>query len=66
MYASAVLYLVGMPLLLGSWYGLLIVPLMVLAIAPRAMFEERLLEQELPGYADYMKRVRYRLVPGVW
>jgi protein-S-isoprenylcysteine O-methyltransferase Ste14 len=66
MYASAVLYLVGMPLLLGSWYGLLIVPLMVLAIAPRAMFEERLLEQELPGYADYMKRVRYRLLPGVW
>jgi protein-S-isoprenylcysteine O-methyltransferase Ste14 len=66
MYASAVLYLVGMPLLLGSWYGLLIVPLMVLAIAPRAVLEERLLKQELPGYADYMKRVRYRLVPGVW
>jgi protein-S-isoprenylcysteine O-methyltransferase Ste14 len=66
MYASAVLYLVGMPLLLGSWWGLLIVPLMVLAIAPRAVFEERLLKQELPGYADYMKRVRYRLVPGVW
>jgi protein-S-isoprenylcysteine O-methyltransferase Ste14 len=66
MYASAVLYLVGMPLLLGSWYGMLVVPLMVLAIAPRAVFEERLLKQQLPGYADYMKRVRYRLVPGVW
>jgi protein-S-isoprenylcysteine O-methyltransferase Ste14 len=66
MYACAVLYLVGMPLLLGSWYGLLIVPLMVLAIAPRAVFEERLLKQKLPGYTDYMKRVRYRLVPGVW
>jgi len=42
------------------------VPFLVLAIAPRAMFEERLLKRELPGYADYMKRVRYRLLPGVW
>jgi protein-S-isoprenylcysteine O-methyltransferase Ste14 len=30
------------------------------------VFEERLLERDLPGYADYMRRVRYRLVPGVW
>src|SRR5262245_43235751 len=66
MYASALLYLVGMPLLLGSWYGLLIVPLMVAGMAPRAVFEERLLEREVPGYADYMTRVRYRLIPGVW
>lgn len=66
MYASAVLYLAGMPMLLGSWYGLLIVPLMIAGMAPRAVFEERLLERELPGYADYMTRVRYRLIPGVW
>ena len=66
MYASAALYLAGIPLLLGSWYGLLIVPLMILGIAPRAVFEERLLKRGLPGYADYMKRVRYRLIPGVW
>jgi protein-S-isoprenylcysteine O-methyltransferase Ste14 len=66
MYASAVLYLAGMPLLLGSWYGLAIVPLMIAGIAPRAVFEERLLKRDLPGYADYMGRVRYRLIPGVW
>jgi protein-S-isoprenylcysteine O-methyltransferase Ste14 len=30
------------------------------------VFEERLLKRELPGYADYMTRVRYRLIPGVW
>ena len=66
MYASAILYLVGMPLLLGSWYGLLGVPLMITGMAPRAVAEERLLERELPGYAEYAKRVRYRLVPGVW
>jgi protein-S-isoprenylcysteine O-methyltransferase Ste14 len=66
MYASAILYLVGMPLLLGSWYGLAMVPLIVAGIAPRAVLEERLLERELPGYAGYVTRVRYRLIPGVW
>lgn len=66
MYAAAVVYLAGMPLLLGSWYGLLVVPLMVAAMAPRAVLEERLLERELPGYAEYTRRVRYRLIPGVW
>jgi protein-S-isoprenylcysteine O-methyltransferase Ste14 len=66
MYASALLYLIGMPLLLGSWYGLVCVPFFVLGLAPRAVFEERLLRRDLPGYADYMSRVRYRLVPGIW
>jgi len=66
MYAAALPYLVGMPLLLGSWYGLLIVPFIIAAMAPRAVFEERLLERELPGYAEYMKRVPYRIIPGVW
>ena len=66
MYAAALLYIVGMPLLLGSWYGLLIVPVMIAGIAPRAVFEERLLQRDLPGYADYMTRVRYRLIPGIW
>ena len=66
MYASALLYLIGMPLLLGSWYGLLMVPLFIVGLAPRAIFEERLLKRDLPGYADYMKIVRYRLIPGLW
>jgi protein-S-isoprenylcysteine O-methyltransferase Ste14 len=66
MYAAALLYLVGMPLLLGSWYGLLVLPLFILGLAPRAVFEERLLKRDLPGYQDYMRRVRYRLIPGVW
>ena len=55
-----------MPLLLGSWYGLLAVPLFIVGLTPRALFEERLLARELPGYGDYMNRVRYRLIPGVW
>jgi protein-S-isoprenylcysteine O-methyltransferase Ste14 len=39
---------------------------MIAAMAPRAVMEERLLERELPGYAEYVRRVRYRLVPGLW
>jgi len=66
MYAAALLYLIGIPLLLGSWYGLFVVPLFVVGLAPRAVSEERLLKRGLPGYADYMKRVRYRLIPGLW
>jgi protein-S-isoprenylcysteine O-methyltransferase Ste14 len=66
MYASAMLYLIGVPFLLGSWYGLLFVPLYIAGVAPRAMAEERLLARELAGYADYMKRVRWRLIPGIW
>ena len=66
MYAAALLYLVGMPLLLGSWYGLLVVPLFIAGLLRRAIFEERLLKRDLPGYADYMNRVRYRLIPGIW
>jgi protein-S-isoprenylcysteine O-methyltransferase Ste14 len=66
MYASGALYLAGMPLLLGSWYGLLVVPFMIFGVTRRAVLEERLLERELPGYAQYMRRVRYRLIPGVW
>jgi protein-S-isoprenylcysteine O-methyltransferase Ste14 len=66
MYAAAILYLIGIPLLLGSWLGLMLVPLMIAGMAPRAVFEERLLRRELQGYDDYTTRVRYRLIPGVW
>jgi protein-S-isoprenylcysteine O-methyltransferase Ste14 len=66
MYAAAMLYLFGLPLLLGSWYGLLVVPLFIAGLAPRAVLEERMLKRELQGYGDYMARVRYRLIPGVW
>jgi protein-S-isoprenylcysteine O-methyltransferase Ste14 len=66
MYASGALYLAGMPLLLGSWYGLLFAPFMIFGMARRAVLEERLLEKGLQGYAQYMRHVRYRLIPGVW
>ena len=66
MYAFVLPYLVGMALLLGSWWGLAGVALFVIGIMPRAVMEERTLKRDLPGYGDYMSRVRFRLVPGIW
>jgi protein-S-isoprenylcysteine O-methyltransferase Ste14 len=66
MYATAIIFLVGTTLLLGSWYGLALVLLLVVAIALRAVQEERTLRAELPGYDVYMAQVHYRLVPHVW
>ena len=66
MYAGALLFIAGVPLLLGSWWGLAAGPTLVLIIAVRAVFEERTLAAELDGYADYAARVHYRFVPYLW
>lgn len=66
MYASVIFYAAGVPLLLGSWWGLILAPVLMSLLAVRALFEERLLSAELAGYADYAARVPYRLVPGLW
>jgi protein-S-isoprenylcysteine O-methyltransferase Ste14 len=66
MYAGATVLLVGMPLALGSWWGLVPLVLIAPALIWRLLDEERLLARELPGYPEYLGKVRYRLVPGVW
>ncbi len=66
MYSGALLYVLGTPLALGSWWALLGFALMLLAILWRLQDEERMLVRELPGYTEYRTRVRYRLLPGVW
>jgi protein-S-isoprenylcysteine O-methyltransferase Ste14 len=66
MYAAALLLFLGTPLWLGSLLGLAIGAGFSLLMALRAVLEERTLAQELPGYAEYRQRVRYRLIPGVW
>jgi protein-S-isoprenylcysteine O-methyltransferase Ste14 len=66
MYSGIMLFFFGVPLLVGSWWGLLIAPLFAVPFVVRARIEERALVAGLPGYADYAARVRYRLVPGVW
>jgi len=66
MYAGIFLYNVGMALWLESYAAAIatLVPMAFLAL--RIVFEERFLRRELPGYDDYTRRVRYRLVPLVW
>ena len=66
MYGGTLLLIAGIPLLLGSWWGLALAPLIVLLFAVRAVMEERTLMAELPGYTDYATRVRYRMVPLIW
>jgi protein-S-isoprenylcysteine O-methyltransferase Ste14 len=66
MYALAILYFLGAPLLLGSWWALLPVPLFVVGFAGRAIGEEHMLRQALPGYDAYADKVRSRLIPGIW
>jgi protein-S-isoprenylcysteine O-methyltransferase Ste14 len=66
MYASASLYLIGTPLALGSYWGLISVAAMLPFLIWRLSDEERFLAANLPGYAEYQKRVRHRLLPFVW
>jgi protein-S-isoprenylcysteine O-methyltransferase Ste14 len=66
MYSGALLLSAGIPLALGSWWGLLGLILMVPALVWRIVNEEQFLKMNLPGYAEYTNRVRYRLVPSVW
>jgi protein-S-isoprenylcysteine O-methyltransferase Ste14 len=66
MYATALIMMVGTTFLLGSWVGLLPVLVLAVAIALRAVREERTLRAELPGYDAYMAQVKYRLIPYVW
>jgi protein-S-isoprenylcysteine O-methyltransferase Ste14 len=66
MYASALLYLAGTPLALGSFWGLLPIAAMMPFLIWRLFDEERLLAASLPGYVAYQQRVRHRLIPFVW
>ena len=66
MYASAAIYLIGTPLALGSYWGLVVLGAMIPFLLWRLFDEERFLAKNLPGYTDYQKRVRQRLVPFVW
>jgi protein-S-isoprenylcysteine O-methyltransferase Ste14 len=66
MYTGAVLFMVGIALLLGSWWGTALSPIFAVLFGIRTRIEEDTLMTALPGYADYAARVRYRLVPGLW
>ncbi|MEI6766081.1 MAG: isoprenylcysteine carboxylmethyltransferase family protein [Bacteroidota bacterium] len=66
MYSAALLLFIFTPLALGSLYGIIAVPFMILVLAMRCIDEEKALSQELDKYSDYCKTVRYRLIPCVW
>ncbi|HVI05857.1 MAG TPA: isoprenylcysteine carboxylmethyltransferase family protein, partial [Sphingomicrobium sp.] len=66
MYGAALLMLLGIPIGLGSWWGILVWLFLLPALAWRLADEERVLVRDLGGYAEYRLRVRYRLIPYVW
>ena len=66
MYTGNVIMMVGVPLALDSYWGLVFVIPALLALALRIRDEEELLQQQLSGYRDYTQRVHYRLLPYVW
>lgn len=66
MYAATILLFLMMPLVLGSWYAAIIFLAYPLLIVIRLIGEEKLLLKELPGYAQYREKVKYRIIPFVW
>jgi protein-S-isoprenylcysteine O-methyltransferase Ste14 len=66
MYAAFAVFAMGAALLLGSWWGVTGAFVLVGLVARRAVLEERVLRERLAGYDEYMRRVRYRFLPGVW
>lgn len=66
MYTANAIILTGLPLALGSYWGLVFLIPGIVVLASRIRDEEKLLIEELPGYDRYTHRVRHRLVPGMW
>jgi protein-S-isoprenylcysteine O-methyltransferase Ste14 len=66
MYAAALVMLLGIPIALGSMWGVLVIVAIMPALIWRLLDEEKFLAKNLPGYREYQTTVRYRLIPGVW
>jgi protein-S-isoprenylcysteine O-methyltransferase Ste14 len=65
-YVFSFAFFLGIPLALGSLWGLIPAAPMCLMVLVRTVLEDRTLQAELPGYREYAQRVRYRLLPGIW
>ena len=65
-YSAAIAIFIGIPLALASWWALLPAALAIALLVVRTSLEDRVLQAELLGYADYARRTRYRLLPGLW
>jgi protein-S-isoprenylcysteine O-methyltransferase Ste14 len=66
MYAGALVMLLGIPIALGSWWGVLVIVAIMPALIWRLIDEEKFLARNLSGYVAYQQKVRYRLMPRVW
>jgi protein-S-isoprenylcysteine O-methyltransferase Ste14 len=66
MYAAALGMLIGVPIALGSYFGLIVFIAIGGVVIWRLLDEETFLEANLPGYAEYQKKVPHRLIPGIW
>jgi protein-S-isoprenylcysteine O-methyltransferase Ste14 len=66
MYTAILLMMGIIPLALGSYWGLIPLPLLILSILLRIRDEEKMLCEELEGYKDYMQRTKYRIIPFIW
>jgi protein-S-isoprenylcysteine O-methyltransferase Ste14 len=66
MYFGAIVLLLGTPLALGSWWGLLVFILITYVITVRLLDEEKFLSYDLSGYNEYCQKTRYRLIPFIW
>jgi protein-S-isoprenylcysteine O-methyltransferase Ste14 len=66
MYSGALFYFAATSLVLGSWWGLAIIPILTLLLGIRIGIEEKTLRVGLAGYEPYMRHVRWRLFPFIW
>ena len=66
MYTATILLFLSMPLVLGSWFALILLLPYPFVIAIRIKNEEKVLEAGLPGYCEYKQKVRWRIIPFVW
>ena len=66
MYMATLLLFLSIPVVLGSWYALIVFAFYPAIIITRLKDEEALLEKELTGYKEYQKKVKYRLIPYIW
>jgi protein-S-isoprenylcysteine O-methyltransferase Ste14 len=66
MYSGALIMLIGTPIALGSWWGLMAFLFIAAVIVWRLIDEEKFLSANLPGYTEYCSKVRSRLIPGIF
>jgi protein-S-isoprenylcysteine O-methyltransferase Ste14 len=66
MYFGGLVFILGIPIALGSWWGLVMIVLFAPILTWRILDEEKFLAKNLPGYIEYKNKVKYRLVPFIW